>query len=183
MRVSTCLGRRGSGVQIAPPRPIESVAYGHLGRPLKTAVDEFVAVVALKIHLLNTLGSAPVIPPQWRNDRGPSLKFNQESDPLCPRRGYGDFLPPHKSLRMNEPRRKHLQCANWPVDDFVAADFLKIQQSGKYRKVWSGRRDLNSGPLAPQHRDPSVGAQGQDNTSTISTTSVSDISSKSLVSG
>src|ERR1035437_3793181 len=124
MRVSTCLGRRGSGVQIAPPRPIESVAYGHLGRPLKTAVDEFVAVVALKIHLLNTLGSAPVIPPQWRNDRGPSLKFNQESDPLCPRRGYGQFFPLNKSLRINGSRRKRLQCANWPVDDSVSAQNL-----------------------------------------------------------
>jgi hypothetical protein len=26
---SRCLGRRGSGVQIAPPRPIESIKYGH----------------------------------------------------------------------------------------------------------------------------------------------------------
>src|ERR1035437_193431 len=94
MRVSTCLGRRGSGVQIAPPRPIESVAYGHLGRPLKTAVDEFVAVVSLKIHLLNTLGSAPVIPPQWRNDRGPSLKFNRETDPLVPKAAKGVFFTP-----------------------------------------------------------------------------------------
>src|ERR1022692_558824 len=97
---------------------------------VKTAVDEFVAVVSLKIHLPNTLGSAPVIPPQWRNDRGPSLKFNRESDPLCPRRRCGHFIPLHKTLRISGLRRQHLQCANWPVDDFVAADFLKIQQPG-----------------------------------------------------
>ena len=33
MRASNVLGARGRGVQIAPPRPIESVVYGHLGRP------------------------------------------------------------------------------------------------------------------------------------------------------
>ena len=81
-------------------------------------------MVSLKIRLLNTLGSAPVIPPQWRNDRGPSLKLNRETDPPCPRRGYGQFVPLHKSLGINGPRRKHLHCPNWLVDDFVAAQNL-----------------------------------------------------------
>src|ERR1035437_3146433 len=45
-------------------------------------------------------------------------------DPLRPRRGYGQFFQLPKSIRINEARRKHLQCANWPVDDFVAAQNL-----------------------------------------------------------
>jgi hypothetical protein len=34
------LGRRGSGVQIAPPRPIESIKYGQLRLAAKSSVDD-----------------------------------------------------------------------------------------------------------------------------------------------
>jgi hypothetical protein len=48
------LGRRGAGVQIAPPRPIESSGYTFLAIPVRAAVDEIVAVLFLKIHQLVT---------------------------------------------------------------------------------------------------------------------------------
>jgi hypothetical protein len=35
------LGRRGSGVQIAPPRPIESIRYGHFQLPPNTRCSRF----------------------------------------------------------------------------------------------------------------------------------------------
>jgi hypothetical protein len=61
-------------------------------------------VVSLKIRLLNTLGSAPVIPPQWRNDRGPSLKIQLRDRSIVPKAviGLGQKWPVFKYLRYYE---------------------------------------------------------------------------------
>jgi len=48
------LGRRGPGVRIASPRPIESMKYGQLRLAVKSTVVDFVAVDSRSVLTLST---------------------------------------------------------------------------------------------------------------------------------
>src|SRR5687768_9857735 len=61
-----CLGRRGSGVQIAPPRPLESISCAHrtAGRKLtgvkRPATKKTISSVELRYHVPGYVGQAKI---------------------------------------------------------------------------------------------------------------------------
>jgi hypothetical protein len=76
-----CLGRRGSGVQIAPPRPIESIKYGLFGEAVKSSVDDIEDAESFAIRPMAHHNREPASGPggRWFESTRPDHPFQSDA--------------------------------------------------------------------------------------------------------